>query len=162
MLFKESPFLFIETQTIDIQKKEMPNGVIYLKSSSNVETRPFRMTERLIHWAKNKPDRAGLMLCATLEVWPIVGESGHKHSNKSQQKDHHRTDNRQHHWDTGDDGLGRVIGFGGQVNIACFVFHGGFPTTLKIQKGSMNCWYRSDTAQYMLILELLSVFHGNR
>jgi feruloyl-CoA synthase len=56
MHFKESPFLFIETQTIDIQKKETPEGVIYLKSSTELESRPFRMTERLIHWAKNTPD----------------------------------------------------------------------------------------------------------
>lgn len=55
MHFKESPFLLIETQKIDIQKKEMLNGVIYLKSSLVLESRPCRMTERLIHWAKNKP-----------------------------------------------------------------------------------------------------------
>ncbi len=55
MHFKESPFLFIKTQTIDIQKNETSDGVIYLKSSTELESRPFRMTERLIHWAKNKP-----------------------------------------------------------------------------------------------------------
>jgi feruloyl-CoA synthase len=56
MHFKASPFLKIKTQTIDIQKKETPEGVIYLKSSTVLESRPFRMTERLIHWAKNTPE----------------------------------------------------------------------------------------------------------
>jgi feruloyl-CoA synthase len=56
MHFKDSSFLDIETQKIDIQKNEMPDGVIYLKSNLPLESRPFRMTERLIHWAKNKPE----------------------------------------------------------------------------------------------------------
>ena len=56
MHFKESPFLYIETQKIDIQQREIPDGTIYLKSSLALEPRPFRMTERLIHWAKNKPN----------------------------------------------------------------------------------------------------------
>ena len=56
MHFKSSPFLEIETQKIDIQKKEMPDGIIYLKSSVEVQQRPFRMTEKLSHWAENKPN----------------------------------------------------------------------------------------------------------
>jgi feruloyl-CoA synthase len=56
MHVKESPFLQIETQKIDIQKNVSEDGVIYLKSHIPLVTRPHRMTERLIHWAKNKPD----------------------------------------------------------------------------------------------------------
>ena len=56
MLFKNSPFLEIETQQIDIQKRESPDGVIYLKSSVEVQPRPFRMTEKLSYWAEYKPN----------------------------------------------------------------------------------------------------------
>jgi feruloyl-CoA synthase len=46
----------IPTQVIDIQKRETADGVIYLKSSVEVQPRPFRMTDRLLHWAKHKPE----------------------------------------------------------------------------------------------------------
>jgi feruloyl-CoA synthase len=56
MHFKESSFLEIDIQSNDIQHKEMPNGVIYLKSSIALQPHPYRMTERLLEWAKLKPN----------------------------------------------------------------------------------------------------------
>jgi hypothetical protein len=38
MHFKDSPFLEIETQKIDIQKRETSDGVIYLKSNLPLES----------------------------------------------------------------------------------------------------------------------------
>ncbi|MDZ7899191.1 MAG: feruloyl-CoA synthase [Arcicella sp.] len=72
MNFKESPFLEIKTQTIDIQKKENPNGVIYLKSSTELENRPFKMTERLIHWAKHKPQTVFLGQKNESDTWETI------------------------------------------------------------------------------------------
>ena len=57
MHFKNAPFLKIPTQKIDIQKRTTADGISYLKSTVSLEPHPFRMTERLLHWAKNQPDR---------------------------------------------------------------------------------------------------------
>lgn len=60
MHFKQSPFLEIPTQTIDIQKNESSDGIIYLKSSVEIRERAFRMTEKLSYWAATSPDKVFL------------------------------------------------------------------------------------------------------
>jgi feruloyl-CoA synthase len=72
MHFKDSPFLHIQTQKIDIQKNEMPDGVVYLKSNLRLESRPFRMTERLIHWAKQKPKTVFLGQKDEYDNWETI------------------------------------------------------------------------------------------
>lgn len=56
MHFKDSSFIDIKTQPIDIQQRKMPDGTIYLKSSIELAPHPYRMTERLVKWAKIKPE----------------------------------------------------------------------------------------------------------
>lgn len=60
MHFKTAPFLEIETQKIDILKKENQEGVIYLKSSFELDSRPFRMTANIEKWATEKPNQVFL------------------------------------------------------------------------------------------------------
>jgi feruloyl-CoA synthase len=72
MHFKESSFLEIETQPNDIQHKEMPNGVIYLKSSVALQPHPYRMTERLLKWAKMKPNTTFLGQKNNLGIWETI------------------------------------------------------------------------------------------
>lgn len=58
--FKDAPFLEIPTQRIDIRQRTTPEGISYLKSSIPLQPHPYRMTERLIHWAENRPDQVFL------------------------------------------------------------------------------------------------------
>ena len=54
---KKTPFLKIPTIKIDILKEVNERGVIVLKSAIDLKKRPYRMTARLMHWAKKTPDK---------------------------------------------------------------------------------------------------------
>ncbi len=60
MDLKKTPFLKIKTIKVDIQKAPHPEqsgeGVIVLKSTVPLKSRPHRMTQRLVHWAKKTPN----------------------------------------------------------------------------------------------------------
>jgi feruloyl-CoA synthase len=61
MDLKKTPFLKIKTIKIDIQKALHPEysgeGVVILKSTVPLQSRPHRMTQRLVHWAKKTPNK---------------------------------------------------------------------------------------------------------
>ena len=57
MNLKKTSFLKIKTIKIDIQKEINHDGSIVLKSSVKLKKRPHRMTERLVYWAKETPDK---------------------------------------------------------------------------------------------------------
>ncbi len=61
MDLKKTPFLKIKTIKIDIQKALHPEhsgeGVVVLKSTVPLKSRPHRMTQRLVHWAKKTPNK---------------------------------------------------------------------------------------------------------
>lgn len=60
MNLKNTPFLEIPTIQVDIHKEERPDGVIYLKSKVELQEHPERVTERLIHWVEQSPQRVFL------------------------------------------------------------------------------------------------------
>ncbi len=60
MELKQTPFHKLKTIKIDIQKSVNTEGVIVLKSTVPLKTRPHRITQRLIHWAKKTPDKVFL------------------------------------------------------------------------------------------------------
>lgn len=72
MHFKDSCFLEIETQPIHIQKREMPDGTVYLKSSVELENHPYRMTNSLVKWAKIKPKTIFLGQKNSLGNWETI------------------------------------------------------------------------------------------
>lgn len=72
MHFKESCFLDIETQPIHIQKREDVNGTVYLKSSVELKPHPFRMTDRLVKWAKIKPKTIFLGQKDSFGCWETI------------------------------------------------------------------------------------------
>ena len=60
MDLKQTPFLKIKTNKIDIKKEVNQEGVIVLKSKVKLKKPPYRLTHRLIHWAKKIPDKVFL------------------------------------------------------------------------------------------------------
>ena len=72
MSYKNSPFLEIETQKIDIIKTEKEGGVIYLKSAIPLMDRSFRMTENLVRWAELKPNQVFLGQKDSLNNWKTI------------------------------------------------------------------------------------------
>lgn len=57
MNLKETPFLRIAVMKTDIQRNDLADGSVHLKSTVPLQLRPHRMTERLLHWATKTPDR---------------------------------------------------------------------------------------------------------
>lgn len=57
MNLKETPFLEIPLVPVDMVKVEHPDGSILVRSTVPLEDGPYRMTERLEHWATQQPDR---------------------------------------------------------------------------------------------------------
>lgn len=57
MNLKETPFLEIPLVPVDMVKVEYPDGSIMVRSTVPLEDGPYRMTERLEHWATQQPDR---------------------------------------------------------------------------------------------------------
>lgn len=57
MKLKETPFLKIAVMKTDIQRTDLADGSVHLKSSVPLQPRPHRMTERLLHWAATTPDK---------------------------------------------------------------------------------------------------------
>ena len=57
MNLKQTPFLEIPVIKTDIRKTHNADGSIVLKSTIPLENRPHRMTERLVHWATETPDK---------------------------------------------------------------------------------------------------------
>lgn len=56
MEFKQSPFLEINSLRHNVSMEKGDHGVIYMQSRNELQDRPFRMTERLLRWAQEKPD----------------------------------------------------------------------------------------------------------
>ena len=80
MDYKQSAFLEIETQIVDIQSRETSDGVIYLKSSIDVQPHPFRITERLSHFAAHQPNTVFLGQRNEVGEWETIryGAAYHK------------------------------------------------------------------------------------
>jgi feruloyl-CoA synthase len=57
MNLKQTPFLEIPVIKTDIRKTHNTDGSIVLKSAIPLGNRPHRMTERLVHWASETPDK---------------------------------------------------------------------------------------------------------
>ena len=57
MNLKQTPFLEIETIPLAIRKEISNDGAIVLKSEVLLKDRPHRITDRLIHWASQTPDK---------------------------------------------------------------------------------------------------------
>jgi feruloyl-CoA synthase len=57
MNLKQTPFLDIPVIKTDIRKTQHEDGSIVLKSAIPLGNRPHRMTERLVHWATEMPDK---------------------------------------------------------------------------------------------------------
>lgn len=53
---KSTPFLDVSVISHDVQKREVKNGTIYVRSNVALALHPVRMTERLSHWATEQPD----------------------------------------------------------------------------------------------------------
>lgn len=60
MNLKQTPFLEIPVIKTDIRKTHNADGSIVLKSAIPLGNRPHRMTERLVHWATETPDKVFL------------------------------------------------------------------------------------------------------
>lgn len=57
MDLKQTPFLEVPVIKTDIRQTQNADGSIVLKSTIALESRPHRLTERLIYWANTTPDR---------------------------------------------------------------------------------------------------------
>ena len=57
MNLKDTPFLKIRVMEPDIEQTQLGDGAIHLKSTVSLLSRPHRMTDRLLHWAKETPDK---------------------------------------------------------------------------------------------------------
>ena len=68
-MVNDAPFLKVPTIDIDIRKKVLPDGTVYLKSAIALEEHPKKITERLIHWAQYTPDNTFLAQRGKNGVW---------------------------------------------------------------------------------------------
>ena len=57
MNLKATPFLEIPMVEVDIQREEVADGSILLRSRVELEAGPYRLTERLQYWAEHSPER---------------------------------------------------------------------------------------------------------
>jgi len=56
MEFKTAPFLEVNVIQHDLSQRQEEDGVRYLSSNHSLQPHPNRMTERLVYWAKEKPN----------------------------------------------------------------------------------------------------------
>lgn len=57
---KSAPFREVTFAPVDVAQIARPDGAILLKSRLELQPHPTRMTERLVHWARVRPDRVFL------------------------------------------------------------------------------------------------------
>ncbi len=69
MNLKATPFLQVPVIKTDIRQWRLKDGSVLLKSAVRLKNRPHRMTERLLHWAKNTPDRVFLAQKDSSGIW---------------------------------------------------------------------------------------------
>ncbi|MDZ7878641.1 MAG: feruloyl-CoA synthase [Saprospiraceae bacterium] len=72
MDFKNAPFLKIPIIRTNIRQQDNADGSIHLKSTVRLKKRPHRMTERLMHWATQTPDKVFLGQKDAAGHWQIV------------------------------------------------------------------------------------------
>jgi len=56
MEFKTAPFLEVNVIQHDVSQRQGADGVLYLSPNHSLQPHPNRMTERLVHWAAEKPN----------------------------------------------------------------------------------------------------------
>ena len=54
---KNTPFRLVDTTTAKVQQTVRADGAILIRSTETLAAHPFRLTERLLHWATHTPDR---------------------------------------------------------------------------------------------------------
>ncbi len=72
LIFKklqDQPFHKINLGKSDVRRNDLPDGSILLTSAALLESYPHRMTERLVHWARTKPDQVFLAQKNKVGVW---------------------------------------------------------------------------------------------
>jgi feruloyl-CoA synthase len=66
------PFRQIHLGPVDIERRELEDGAILLRSKVPLEPYPTRLTERLLHWAEQAPERVFMAQRNSAGAWQTL------------------------------------------------------------------------------------------